>query len=723
MRSYISISIVVLFSLHFNVDILGVKATPYPVVISQPNGSKLTVKLEGDESFHYTTTVDGYLLVENGKGLLTYASVENGLIVSSNILASEINQRTSAEINFLKTLIPHLDMTVSTEKSRLNRSKGLFHSSKPMKVYPVTGSPKSLVILVNFADVQFTAVDSLAAFSNLLNQKGYSENGGTGSAMDYFHDASSGVFNPHFDVFGPVTLDNPMAYYGANDGFGNDVNPRQMIIEACTKASAAGLDFSQYDTDNDGFVDNVFVYYAGYNEAEGGSKNSIWPHKWRLSNLNTVFNGKIIFNYACTSELRGNSGTNMCGIGTFCHEFGHVLGLADYYTTVGTSHHTLSSWNIMDMGLYLNQGRTPPTYCAYDRYFLKWITPVQLTESGTYSLDTLASSNKAYLISQTPNRTQSLANNSVSPEFFTFENRQQKGWDTYLSGHGMIIYHINYNTATWASNGPNNDINAMGVDIIEADGIVSPTDSRFDPTLSGDPFPGTSNITSKKLSYSINPINTFASHTISNVCENNGIITFKLDSLKVDCTPKVTTTTPLSVTDIEAVIGGEVESEGTAAVSERGVCWSTNTNPTIANSKTSNGAGVGLFTDTITGLNVETTYHCRAYAINAIGTTYGSDIVFTTSSTTEFNLRKMGIFTIFPIPTNGLLTIKLDSGIHDKYSLLLFNSLGQKVFSSTNNISTTVELDLGKYCSAGIYWLKVVDINGESVGERRILFK
>ena len=126
---------------------------------------------------------------------------------------------------------------------------------------------------------------------------------GTGSARDYFGDNSMGAFQPQFDVYGPYDLPNNMAYYGGNSG-GSDKNPRQMIIDACTLASNAGVDFTQYDTDNDGYVDNVFVYYAGYNEAEGASSNTIWPHRWVLANTSTKFNGKIVYDYACTSRIK-----------------------------------------------------------------------------------------------------------------------------------------------------------------------------------------------------------------------------------------------------------------------------------------------------------------------------------------------------------------------------------------------------------------------------------
>jgi M6 family metalloprotease-like protein len=97
-----------------------------------------------------------------------------------------------------------------------------------------------------------------------------------------------------------------------NDKNGDDKYPAQMIVDACSAADAAGLDFTQYDTDNDGYVDNVFVYYAGFNEAESSDANTIWPDRWSVSEAGIssgiTYDGKKIEDYSCTSELKGSSG-------------------------------------------------------------------------------------------------------------------------------------------------------------------------------------------------------------------------------------------------------------------------------------------------------------------------------------------------------------------------------------------------------------------------------
>ena len=494
-----SISIYVTFLIVFllpAICLFAVPALPYPVNITQPDGTILTIRLHGDEFFNYKTTLDGYALVQNTEGILTYAQPDsNGNLKSTLIKASNIEKRSLTEKNLILNLTPTFNLRKLSSIRRSARLSKSVMSAAQQVSYPLIGTPKSLVILVNFSDKSFVTSNPKDAFNKLLNQKGYSANGGTGSATDYFHDSSTGVFNPQFDVVGPFTLPQSMAYYGKNDASGNDSLPQQMVIDGCRLAAASGVEFSQYDTDKNGIVDNIFIYYAGYNEAEGGSANTIWPHRWALADLSTKFNGVSISDYACTSELRSNTGQNMCGIGTFCHEFGHVLGLPDYYSTNDASHHTLSEWNIMDYGPYLNSGRTPPSYSAFDRFYLKWLIPTELKAGGVYSLDTLTTSNKAYLITQYGNHNLNGAN-PVPVEFFTLENRQKKGWDTYLPGHGMLITHIFYNNSNWYNNTVNNEPAAMGVDIVEADGIALSEATKIDPTLSGDPFPGTSNVTS-----------------------------------------------------------------------------------------------------------------------------------------------------------------------------------------------------------------------------------
>ena len=493
-----------------SLSLFAVPAFKGVMVVTQPDGTSLSILRHGDESFNYTTTEDGYLIKQNNLGVYEYAEMDLwGAVRTRGVIAKKPLYRTWKEKRFLKK-----STALATKASDIvapNRKR-----SMPLqKSYPLSGNPKSLVILAEFTNKKFSITEPQSAYTALLNQAGYSVNGGTGSVRDYFSDNSNGVFAPNFVVVGPVLLDQPYNYYGQNIN-GSDANPRQMIIDACKKADTLGIDFSEYDTDGDGYVDNVFVYYAGYNEAEGGPSDAVWPHRWTLSSPYTI-DGKKINDYACTSELKGNSGSNMCGIGTFSHEFGHVLGLPDFYATNGATHATLGSWDVMDGGPYNNAGRTPPSYSSHERFFLGWLTPTILKDPTLVTLESLLSTNKAYLI--TESRSHNLNGRSPNPtQYIMLENRQKSGWDAYLPGHGLLVTRVNYNASTWASNDPNNVATALGVDIIEA--------GMYAVNSASDPFPGTENVTflrpTLRSGLDINQPLTYIS-------ESSGVITFRYD--------------------------------------------------------------------------------------------------------------------------------------------------------------------------------------------------
>lgn len=352
--------------------------------------------------------------------------------------------------------------------------------------FPTKGSMRSIVILINFSDLSFSTPNPKESFERMLNAPNYHDNHGTGSARDYFIATSMGQFQPTFDVYGPYTLSKPCAHYGSNGKKGNDTNARAMVKEACELANADGVDFAQYDANDDGYVDNVFIYYAGHNEAEGASENTIWPHRYVLNPTET-FDKHQVYDYACTSELSGNRGTTMCGIGTFCHEFSHVLGLVDMYHTSQSGVYTVGSWDIMSQGSYNNNGRTPPTYTAFERFMVGWLTPTQLENANNYLLSPISTSNTAYLIADGKHNMNS---DAPSPdEYWMIENRQPVGWDSIgLPGRGLLISHITYNATRWFSNTFNNS-KPMGFDICEA------YDASPNVSSGADTYPGTRNIT------------------------------------------------------------------------------------------------------------------------------------------------------------------------------------------------------------------------------------
>ena len=438
-----------LFGCLLSMSMFAVMATPEPIVKTQADGSTVSLRLVGDE-FH------SYYTLENGTPVRLN---ENGMWVE--------------------------DVRVTDQSESVHKARRIAQETQMNATFPLTGSPKSIVILVNFADLKFQYQQE--DFEKMLNESGYNENGGIGSARDYFIACSDSIFSPQFDCYGPVTVSKGYAYYGANTGGGNSAHASQMIVEACNLVAEQGVDLTQYDTNNDGSLDNVFVYFAGHNEAEGGSANTIWPHRSIVVTGDRV-QGKLIYDYACTSELRGSAGNSMCGIGTFCHEFGHVLGLPDYYDT-GYNYYTVGTWDIMCSGSYNGNGKTPPTYTSGERFELGWLTPTQLKDAGLYTLEPLENGHaSAYLIAKSEHN---LSWSSASPsEYWLLENRQRVGWDaasTCLPSTGMLIWHIDYSSSAWISNTPNNSL-PLRYDIEEAGG-------QKGYSAASDPFPGSRNIT------------------------------------------------------------------------------------------------------------------------------------------------------------------------------------------------------------------------------------
>lgn len=377
------------------------------------------------------------------------------------------------------------------------------------------GQKRGLVILVNFQDVKFQDGHDAALYTRLLNEKGfdYSETSKKvdasstqsdrtykfdGSVQDYFRDQSLGQFELDFDVVGPVTVSKNRAYYGGTcytKVFGqyikkdNDANAAYMVQEALALADKAGVDFSQYDWDNDGTVDQVFCLYAGQGEADGGDSYCIWPHEWTLSAAGKSksswityyyddggkyvsfkapsisaqkYDGKTVDTYACSNELGSLYtydsttktypvwGTIINGIGTFCHEFSHCMGFPDMYDTSNSGYYGMNSWDLMDYGSYSgnNMGYKPTGYTSWERWMCGWSTPTVLSNPEKITnMPSLQSSGKSYIVYA--------RGSDYTGEYYLLENRQWDGWDYMLPYHGLLIIHGDYNATSFNNNSLN----------------------------------------------------------------------------------------------------------------------------------------------------------------------------------------------------------------------------------------------------------------------------
>lgn len=367
-----------------------------------PNGSEITLQLHGDEFYHWTTTEDGTVVEPDANGYYIPAQMPAKEQLGGRMAA----MRDAARI-------------------RAKRAKSYGFATRAASTWHFP------VILVQFSDVHFTVSNPQQAFSNLLNQVGYNENGAIGSVHDYYWENSMQTFDAQFDVFGPYT------YNGTCAANAEETDAAKILWDAIRKNDAA-IDWSRYDNDGDGVVDLVFMYYAGYNEAEG-VLNTIWPHKYDFANAGITtssLDGKSFDVYACTSELKGTSGEEMCGIGTCAHEFSHTQGLPDFYdvnyakysgdTQCGGTY----EYDIMCSGSYNDDGRIPPYFSAEERILMGWLNGYQtLPSSGEITIPSIAT-NFGYKM-----------NSNTANEYFVFESRPGTGWDSPLQP-GMIVYHI-----------------------------------------------------------------------------------------------------------------------------------------------------------------------------------------------------------------------------------------------------------------------------------------
>lgn len=432
-----------LFALTTMLSAYAVPATPNPIPVSMPDGSLQTVTLVGDE-YGFT------------------------------MLDSDGNQ--VAPVKSLRCT-PMGEKQISNVKRRIKTSN-----------FPTYGNQKSLVILVEFTDVKFSSIpDAYDYYNRMLNEEGFSwNNGADGSARDFFVSSSCGKFTPEFKVVGPVTLPHDSEYYGA-DGEYLDENVVNMILDAAQSADSL-VDFSEYDADGDGCVDNIYIFYAGYGQADSGKQNAIWPHSGYIEDWGAelTLDGVKLNRYACSNEIRFDTVPNFLpvGIGTFVHEFSHVLGLADHYdATMKSGRLAVSKWDTMGTGAYLNNQNTPPLYSAFEKAELGWLdyTTLNGLTPGWLSLPPLDAGNMAYRID---------VDGTGCREYFILEYRRNEGWDKYLPGSGMLVWHVDMDEQRWTSNTVNTDPTHQYLDIIEADGRES------ESTLAGDTFPGADNISS-----------------------------------------------------------------------------------------------------------------------------------------------------------------------------------------------------------------------------------
>ena len=440
---------------------------------TQPDGTSFAVLIAGDEWLKIRTTEDGCAIARDERGWWCYGSYDaEGRLTPTEY---RIGSPAPAAVISASRKIPYRHLA---ERAAARRSVRSIHSTNLLNnIRKQTAATKSgeaqvlqrgLALLVEFSDTKFTY--SKESFVRLLNEKGYK---GTGSAKDYFEDQFGNGWKFEFEVSDIITLSYPAEHYGRNDADKQDIRPWDMVAEACRLADEK-INFADFDQNNDGWVDNIYIFYAGLSEAEHTDQTDlIWPHQYYIfsgsPHIELELDGIKIDRYACSAEITDER--SLTGIGPFCHEYAHTFGLMDLYDTdyddaggwaAGTWRYT----SLMDGGSYNNNSATPPNFNCIEREMLGLSDPMILEEGGSYTLGPIQNGEFCRL------------NSDTEGEYYLFECRGNEGWDKYIGGKGMLVYHIDRNFKTayngelknaWNYNMVNALLSHQCADLIEAD--------------------------------------------------------------------------------------------------------------------------------------------------------------------------------------------------------------------------------------------------------------
>ena len=471
-----------LFGLLFAAMTAGaVKMKPGINIIKQADGTTITVRAYGDEDLSYFLASDGTLLYQEGTNFYIAGVKADGTLYSTGVLAHEPSMRTIKEISAIKAQNAKAFYNSMETQAKANKVR-----REPMtpdnSLLPSLGKHKIPIILVEFSDVEFSVENPKATFDKYLNGKELfnketdPEIGQNyASVAKYFKDMSFGKFEPEFEVYGPVNLGKPLATYGA--GYSSQENMGLLLTDACTAVDDE-VDFTQYDSNDDGNIDLIYIIYAGFSQSiAGNSTDCIHPKSGYLS-LAKSFDGMDVKRYGVNNELNGTpadqaNGPIINGIGLFCHEFSHCMGLPDLYPKSGSIaeaciNQNMDYWSLMDAGEYTANGYRPTAYTAWERERLGWMEIGTLTGPSNVELKSLDEGGAAFRIYNDKDET--------GHEYYIVENVQNNGWNKNLFGNGLMVTHVDYLSSQFSLGGckVNNTEGHPRMHVMAADGMFVP---------------------------------------------------------------------------------------------------------------------------------------------------------------------------------------------------------------------------------------------------------
>lgn len=624
MNFFKSFPVFAVLALSFCGAALAVPAYPGLIESKQPDGSVVQIRVMGNEHFHYTVSEDSELIARDSLGYWNYAD-EQGKPTGMRFHHRDKRgdkERKFNETRDSKKILKEFQKRGRDRKRPLHRSEvpqegeadTASLNSVPFRAAPLraavatptgdvvqiatrpkftqsmtTGEIRGLIILVQFSDVKFKSSDPQAAFTRYMNEESYHENGMHWSVRDYYVANSMGAFKPTFDVAAPVTLSNNRAYYGtlqiSYDGTNYYDYPDSAFIEAIKLIKQRGdVDFTLYDNDGDQKVDFVYMIYAGIGEADTGIEYAIWPQAAYVNPIAVAGNCSgwsrncyYVSHYACSNEISGNAYAHdtstkiLAGIGTFVHEYGHVLGLPDFYNTEDMNDQsTPFIWSLMDMGEYnsyaendLLAGTAPPRLTAFERYSLGWLTPRVLEKQNgeitLYGID----QNDAILIPSTNKN-----------EYFFLDYRAKYDEIAPLPNSGMLVWRVSYNASAWDNNKVNvKDAYRMNLIRSDKDDSLQTVRNGWytyraptleDENLKGDPFPGIKDVTE------FDEFITYARENLGlriyDIAETDSAVTFKVKWDGVEGWPSSSSVAESSSSSSEIVESSSSESSSSSAI-------------------------------------------------------------------------------------------------------------------------------------------------------------
>ncbi len=424
------------------------------------DGSTVRVELRGDEFAHWYASEDG----------TCYQRIEGSDVFKK---ADKADILKAGEAKRAKV------REIQTERAKKSVARmGVMGGDHD----PYVGEKRCLVFLINFADKKFEAAHDSTYYVRMTNEENFTDDyGNTKSVKDFFKNQSYGNLDITFDVIGPIDMPENSFYYAGYNGVDKVT---EMVRTAVQEGNKRGVDFSKYDWDKNGEVEQMFFLYAGHGRASySGDNTTIWPHMYYLSQGGgkMYVDGVYLDTYACSNELSGLAASGKGdGIGTMCHEFSHCMGLPDMYDTLYGGNYGMNRWDIMDQGSYNGggSGYTPAGYTSYERMYCGWLAPKELTEETEVSgMKGLTEGGEAYVI----------YNKKNNNEYYLLENRTPVGFDAGLPGSGMLILHVDFNSSVWQSNMVNTNSyynDHQRCTVIPADNIQSSN------SAAGDAWPG-----------------------------------------------------------------------------------------------------------------------------------------------------------------------------------------------------------------------------------------